>query len=93
MQVEAIYHQGQIRFKRPLRFKYDDFSITVILPEEAIAVYDEITELPATVSDAAHSMLDRIKNILGEHFHHRPEASIQQDREALFEALEEKYLR
>jgi hypothetical protein len=90
MQVEAIYHQGQIQFKQPMRFKYDDFPITVTLPEDAF-----IIEAPAeqASSEAAQSLLERIKSILGKHYRPRPEPSIEQDRETLLEALEERYSR
>ncbi|TXH62393.1 MAG: hypothetical protein E6Q84_01360 [Thiothrix sp.] len=90
MQVEAIYHQGQIQFKHPIRFKYEDFPITVTLPEDAVVM--EISAEQAT-SEAAQSLLDRIKSILGEHYRPRPEPSIEQDRETLLETLEEIYSR
>lgn len=92
MQVEAIYHQGQVQFKQPMRFKYDDFPITVILPEEAV-VTEEASTIQTQPTEEAHSLLDRIKSILGEHYHPRPEPSIEQDRETLLEALEERYSR
>lgn len=93
MQVEAIYHQGQVQFKQPIRFKYDDFPITVILPEEAVIAEEASAIQTQQTTEAAQSLLDRIKSILGEHYRPRPEPSIEQDKEALLEALEERYSR
>ncbi|MFZ1343897.1 hypothetical protein [Thiothrix eikelboomii] len=90
MQVEAIYHQGQVQFKQPMRFKYDDFPITVTLPEDAVIMEAPVEQAN---SEAAQSLLERIKSILGEHYRPRPEPSIEQDRETLLEALEERYSR
>lgn len=55
-----------------------------VVVEEASAVQTHTTE-------AAYPLLDRIKSILGEHYRPRPEPSIEQDREALLDALEERY--
>lgn len=91
MQVEATYHQGEVKFKRPMRFKYDGFPITVTIPDEAIIQNEASASLVKTDSDTAHLLLKRIQDVLGEHYHSRPDTTTEQDRASLLEALEEKY--
>ena len=73
-----------------MQFKYDDFPITVILPEEAVEHRSQNDILPACASIGALELLERIALILGEHYRQRPTTSVAEDKNTLVDALAEK---
>ena len=100
MQVKAIYEDGVINFAQPLRFKHSKFEVVVNIPE---AEFDDLPLSPPVYTserfkddsnlDAASSILQKIKQILGPYYHQRPASSVAQDKAIYLEALEEKYTR
>ncbi len=97
MQVNAIYDDGIIRFIQPIRFKHRQFKLMIDLPESEI---DDTTTPADSCSSAATAdaaptdgslYLAQIQAILGLQFHPRPKASVEQDRAAYIDTLEEKY--
>ncbi len=103
MQVNAICEDGVIRFTQALQFKHRKFHLVIDLPESEIdiaaapAVASAVAPSSAVTVDATQTAgtlyLSKIQAILGPQFHPRPEASVDQDRAAYIDALEEKHKR
>lgn len=99
MQVNAICEDGVIRFIQALQFKHRKFHLVIDLPESEIdiAAAPAVAPSSAVTVDATQTAgslyLSKIQAILGPQFHPRPEASVDQDRAAYIDALEEKHKR
>ena len=99
MQVNAICEDGVIRFTQLLQFKHRKFHLVIDLPESEIdiAAAPAVAPSSAVTVDATQTAgilyLSKIQAILGPQFHPRPKASVDQDRAAYIDALEEKYKR
>lgn len=56
MQIEAIYNQGKLEFRQPIRFRHDYFTVMVEVPEQEI-----INTMPdAPISATYHLSLEVI---------------------------------
>jgi hypothetical protein len=99
MQVNAICEDGVIRFTQALQFKHRKFHLVIELPESEIdiAATPAVAPSSAVTVDATQTAgslyLSKIQAILGPQFHPRPQASVDQDKAAYIDALEEKHKR
>ena len=95
MQIEAIYNSGKLEFSEPIKFTQNRFKVVVDLPDEAIAgqISPQNAEAPAPPDLKGSKMLDQIRRIKGPLHRKRPPASVVEDKNALSEALAEKYSR
>lgn len=99
MQVNAICEDGVVRFTQALQFKHRKFHLVIDLPESEIdiAAAPAVAPSSAVTVDATQTAgslyLSKIQAILGPQFYPRPQASVDQDRAAYIDALEEKHKR
>lgn len=86
MQIEAIYHQGQLQFSAPLRFNREHFKLTVNIPDQEIAS-------PESDKTLQHSLRDILDAIIGREFRLANRGKPSINAKALWhQHLEEKYL-
>lgn len=86
MQIEAIYHQGQLQFSIPVRFNHEHFGLTVDIPDQEIASLGS----DATMQHTLHDVLD---SIIGHEFRLANQGKPSINAKALWhQHLEEKYL-
>ncbi len=94
MQVQAIYDHGRLVFPQPMRFVSDRFPILIELPDSAILpeTNPKMTEQTAALTThAGANLLADIQKILGPLARPRPHTSVQEDKTAYGDALEEKH--
>jgi hypothetical protein len=97
MQVEAIYHQGQLAFTRPIRLRQGMFKVVVDIPDAELLPPppDGDSSAALAVSAAKSSIRERIDAILAPYQNQleRRRAFTPQDYKTMWhEHLEEKYL-
>lgn len=94
MQVNAVYNKGRLEFGRQIRFARESFPVVVELPDSEILTA-EPEKSPGPPQSAPSSkgsiLLAEIRQILGPLYQERPAVSLEQDREAYIDELEEKY--
>lgn len=86
IEVKAKYENGKVYFTDMPDLAEQSFEFIAQIPAKCLEKKDD------NVAKSAQELLGRIKNILGEHYHPRLPATVEQDKEALLESLEEKYL-
>lgn len=82
MQIKAIYEDGIIRPKVPLKLKKRRVDVTVIIPDDSLGEYKAVEP---------ESLGDRISRILGKYSKSRPASTPAQDKTVWHEHLERKY--
>lgn len=93
MQLEAIYHQGHLKFLTPVNFRHSTIKVAVTVPDDEVISPSELQD--SNLSDLAETspFLSEVKDILGPWFKERATSCIEDDKEMLLQALKEKYVR
>jgi len=94
MQVQAIYDRGHLVFNQPFQFVTERFPVVIEFPDNLVRPPTGAPEPAAeimTASPAAEKLLSEIQKILGPLARPRPHTSVQEDKTAYGDALEEKH--
>lgn len=86
IEVKARYENGKVYFEQLPELKEQSFEFIAQIPDKYVEENND------DLAKSAQELLERIKNILGEHYQPRLAATAEQDKEALIKSLEEKYL-
>lgn len=86
IEVKAKYDSGKVYFTDMPNLKEESFEFIAKIPVKCVEKKDDNTP------KSAQELLERIRNILGEHYRPHLSATVEQDKEALIKSLEEKYL-
>jgi hypothetical protein len=91
MELNAIYENGRLYFDGAFKLKMKRVPVRVVVDDEAVMNVDTGDKPSNSVEGKASFLLQKIHSLLGADYEYIP--TNKTDKEMLFEALEEKYLR
>lgn len=91
MELNAIYENGKLYFDGAFKLKTKRVPVRIMVDDEAVMRVDTGDKLTSPVEGKASFLLQKIHSLLGLDYEYIP--TDKTDKEMLFEALEEKYLK
>ncbi len=91
MELNAIYENGRLYFDGAVKLKMRRVPVKVVIDDEAVMSVDAGDKAIDPVEGKAALLLQKIHSLLGSDYEYIP--TKKTDKEMLFEALEEKYLK
>jgi len=91
MELNAIYENGRLYFDGAFKLKMKRVPVRVVVDDEAVMRVDTRDKANSPVGGKTSPLLQKIHNVLGYDYEYIP--TDKTDKEMLFEALEEKYLK
>lgn len=91
MELNAIYENGRLHFDGDFKLKMKRVPVRVVVDDEAVMRLDTGDKANTSVGGKASFLFQKIHSLLGAGYEYIP--SGKTDKEMLFEALEEKYLK
>lgn len=91
MELNAIYENGRLYFDGAFKLKMKRVPVRVVVDDEAVMRVDAGDKASNSVEGKPSFLLQKIHSLLGADYEYIP--TNKTDKEMLFEALEEKYLK
>jgi len=91
MELNAIYENGRLYFDGAFKLKMKRIPVRVVVDDDAVMRVDTGDKTSRPVEGKISPLLQEIHSLLGPDYEYIP--TDKTDKEMLFEALEDKYLK